>query len=176
MDVSDTCRVVLSDTVGFIAKLPHHLIEAFQATLEELEYADVLLHVIDASDPERADHIEVVNRLIEKLAKPGTPVIECYNKCDLVLPEEMPRGLDFVCVSARSGEGMDALLRKIEQTLDAGKHQAVFLLPYNMAGYVDTLHAQAKVLRCEYEAEGIRIEAIVDETLFGRLRPYMQEA
>ena len=176
LEVSDTCRVVLSDTVGFIAKLPHHLIEAFQATLEELQYADVLLHVIDASDPERDDHIEVVNRLIEKLAKPGTPVIECYNKCDLVPPEEMPRGLDFVCVSARSGEGMDALLHKIELTLDAGRRQAVFLLPYSMAGYVDTLHARAKVLRCEYEAEGIRIEAVVDETLFGRLRPYIVEA
>lgn len=174
--VSDTCKVVLSDTVGFIAKLPHHLIEAFQATLEELQYADVLLHVIDASDPERSDHIEVVNRLIEKLAKPGTPVIECYNKCDLVSPEEMPRGLDFVCVSAKSGEGMDALLQKIEKTLDAGKRRALFLLPYSMAGYVDTLHAQAKVLRCEYEAEGVRIEAVVDETLFGRLRPYVVEA
>ena len=73
-----------SDTVGFIAKLPHHLIEAFQATLEELQYADLLLHVIDASDPHREAHIEVVDRLIDKLAKPGVPVLRCYNKADLV--------------------------------------------------------------------------------------------
>ena len=75
LKVSDHLEILLSDTVGFIAKLPHHLIEAFQATLEELQYADLLLHVIDASDPHREAHIEVVDRLIEKLAKPGVPVL-----------------------------------------------------------------------------------------------------
>ena len=84
LSVSDTTDVLLSDTVGFIAKLPHHLVEAFKATLEELEYADLLLHVIDASDPERTDHVEVVDKLIAQLAKPGIPVIEAYNKADLV--------------------------------------------------------------------------------------------
>lgn len=78
--MSDHLEILLSDTVGFIAKLPHHLIEAFQATLEELQYADLLLHVIDASDPHREAHIEVVDRLIDKLAKPGVPVLRCYNK------------------------------------------------------------------------------------------------
>ena len=78
--VSDHLEVLLSDTVGFIAKLPHHLVEAFKATLEELQYADLLLHVIDASDPQREEHIAVVDRLIEQLAKPGVPVLRCYNK------------------------------------------------------------------------------------------------
>ena len=79
LKVSDHLEILLSDTVGFIAKLPHHLIEAFQATLEELQYADLLLHVIDASDPHREAHIEVVDRLIDKLAKPGVPVLRCYH-------------------------------------------------------------------------------------------------
>lgn len=84
MELSDTLTVIVSDTVGFIAKLPHHLVEAFRATLEELQYADLLVHVIDSADPERAAHIEVVNHLIAQLAKPGVPVLEVYNKADLV--------------------------------------------------------------------------------------------
>ena len=92
LKVSDTLEVVLSDTVGFIAKLPHHLVDAFRATLEELEYADLLLHVIDASDENREAHIEVVDKLIGQLAKPGTPVLRCYNKADLTDRENIPTG------------------------------------------------------------------------------------
>ena len=79
LTVSDNLDVILSDTVGFIAKLPHHLVDAFRATLEELEFADLLLHVIDASDPHLEEHIAVVDRLISQLAKPETPVLKCYN-------------------------------------------------------------------------------------------------
>ena len=175
LTVSDTCQVLLSDTVGFIAKLPHHLVEAFKATLEELEYADVLLHVIDASDPERQEHMAVVERLIEQLAKPGVPVIRCYNKCDLLAPEDLPRETGSVCISAKTGEGVDELLQKIEQELGKGLHQAVFLLPYSMAGFLDTLHQNAKVLNVSYEASGIAVEAIVDEVLYGKLSAYRKE-
>ena len=168
LTVSDTCQVLLSDTVGFIAKLPHHLVEAFKATLEELEYADVLIHVIDSSDAERQEHMAVVERLISQLAKPGVPVIRCYNKCDLLAPEDLPRETGSVCISAKTGEGVDELLQKIEQELGKGLHQAVFLLPYSMAGFLDTLHQNAKVLNVSYEASGIAVEAIVDEVLYGR--------
>ena len=175
LTVSDTCQVLLSDTVGFIAKLPHHLVEAFKATLEELEYADVLLHVIDASDPERQEHMAVVERLIEQLAKPGVPVIRCYNKCDLLPDDDLPRETGSVCISAKTGAGVDELLKKIEQELGKELHQAVFLLPYSMAGFLDTLHQNAKVLRAEYQAGGIEVEAIVDEVLLGKLSAYRKE-
>ena len=175
LTVSDTCQVLLSDTVGFIAKLPHHLVEAFKATLEELEYADVLIHVIDSSDAERQEHMAVVERLISQLAKPGVPVIRCYNKCDLLEPEDLPRETGSVCISAKTGEGVDELLQKIEQELGKGLHQAVFLLPYSMAGFLDTLHQNAKVLNVSYEASGIAVEAIVDEVLYGRLSAYRKE-
>ena len=116
--MSDHLEILLSDTVGFIAKLPHHLIEAFQATLEELQYADLLLHVIDASDPHREAHIEVVDRLIDKLAKPGVPVLRCYNKADLVGDvSNLPIGEKNIPMCARSGIGMDELLTRIEETL-----------------------------------------------------------
>jgi len=173
--VSDTQEALLSDTVGFIAKLPHNLIEAFQATLEELRYADLLVHVIDAASPEREAHIEVVNRLIAQLAGDGVPVIECYNKADLVGPDEIPRGENRVAVSAKAGTGMADLLAAIAKNLDRGMRRAVFLLPYDMAGQVDTLHSQAKVLGVEYLPEGIRIEAVADETLCGRLKKYLLE-
>ena len=172
LTVSDTLDVVLSDTVGFIAKLPHNLVEAFQATLEELQYADLLLHVIDAGDPEREKHIAVVNKLIAQLARPETPVIECYNKLDTVTEDDLPRGKNIVGISARTGAGMDGLLRAIEEALDRGLHHVTFLLPYSMAGQVDQLHSQAKVLRCDYTAEGIEIEAVCDEICYGRLRGY----
>ena len=175
LTVSDTTDVLLSDTVGFIAKLPHHLVEAFKATLEELQYADLLLHVIDASDPERPVHIDVVNKLISQLAKPGIPVIEAYNKADLVEDDDIPRGENKLGISAKTGMHMDELLQLIEKNLNKGLIKATFLLPYAMGGMVDTLHSQAKVLSTEYLAEGIQVEAICDVALYGKLRDYLAQ-
>ena len=174
LTVSDTLDVLLSDTVGFIAKLPHHLVEAFKATLEELQYADLLLHVIDCADPERDIHVQVVNRLIAQLAKPGIPVIEAYNKADLVEDDDIPRGENRIGISARTGLHMDELLQLIEKNLNKGLIKATFLLPYSMGGMVDVLHNQAKVLAMDYTGEGIQVEAICDEALYGKLRQYAQ--
>ena len=174
LTVSDNLDVILSDTVGFIAKLPHHLVNAFHATLEELEYADLLLHVIDAADPNREEHIAVVNKLIAQLAKPGTPVLRCYNKADLVSPEEIPTGEDVVAISAASGAGCDALLHAIEGALNHARHHVVMCLPYSMGGQVETLHNNARVLRVEYSADGIEMEAVLDDILYGRLRNYVK--
>ena len=173
LTVSDTLDVILSDTVGFIAKLPHHLVDAFRATLEELEYADVLLHVIDSADPNREEHIAVVEKLIRQLAKEGTPVINAYNKADLVEPTDIPIGEDVVAISARTGDNMSGLLKAIEKALDKGLHHILVCLPYNMGGMVDTLHNNAQVKSVDYTADGIEIETIVDEILYGRLRDYI---
>ncbi len=173
LKVSDNLDVVLSDTVGFIAKLPHHLVDAFRATLEELEYADLLLHVIDASDPDREAHIQVVDGLIAKLAKPGTKVLRLYNKADLVAATDIPIGEDVVRISAKHGGGMDELLRAIEKALGHSRHHVSLLLPYSMGGMVQTLHDSAKVLSLEYTGEGIEAEAILDPILYGRLRDFI---
>ena len=173
LTVSDNLDVVLSDTVGFIAKLPHHLVNAFHATLEELEYADLLLHVIDASDPNREEHIQVVNRLIAQLAKPETPVLRCYNKADLVSPADIPVGEDVVALSARSGAGCQELLQAIERALNHARHHVVMTLPYSMGGQVETLHNNARVIGVDYSAEGIVVEAVLDDILYGRLRDYV---
>ena len=173
LTVSDTLDVILSDTVGFISKLPHHLVDAFRATLEELEYADLLLHVIDASDPAREEHIAVVDRLIAKLSKPGTPVLRCYNKADLVSAEDIPMGDDVVRMSAKSGAGMDVLLQAIEKAIGKTHHHITVTLPYSMGGMVETLHNNAQVISTDYTADGIVVETIVDDILYGRLREYI---
>lgn len=174
--VSDHLEILLSDTVGFISKLPHDLIEAFQATMEELQYADLLLHIIDASDPEREAHIKVVDGLIEKLAKPGVPVLRCYNKADLLQDiTVLPIGEKNIPMCARNGIGMDELLTRIEETLLGQLHHVTLLLPYAQASVLETLHDQAQVLRTEYGAEGVEVEVVCNDELFGRYRRFLKE-
>ena len=173
LSVSDTLDVILSDTVGFISKLPHHLVDAFRATLEELEYADLLLHVIDAADPDREAHIQVVDSLIAKLAKPGTPVLQLYNKADLVSPVDIPIGEDVVAISAKKGTGTDKLLSAIEKALGHSRHHIEVLIPYSMGGTLDTLHNNAQVLGVDYTEKGILVDAVVDPILYGRLKDYI---
>ena len=173
LTVSDNLDVVLTDTVGFIAKLPHHLVDAFRATLEELEYADLLLHVIDASDENREEHIAVVDKLITQLAKPGIPVLQCYNKADLVERTDIPVGDDVVAISAATGAGMEDLLQAIEKALGHARHHVVVRLPYSMGGMVETLHNNAQVKSVDYTADGIEIETILDDILYGRLKEYV---
>ena len=173
LTVSDNLDVILSDTVGFIAKLPHHLVNAFHATLEELEYADLLLHVIDVSDPQLEAHIAVVDRLIRKLARPETPVLRCYNKADLVYSEDIPRGKNVVAISAKRGINMDGLLKAIEEALAHARHHVLVRLPYSMGGMVETLHNNAQVKSTDYTADGIEMETILDDILYGRLKEYI---
>ena len=170
LSVSDNLDVILSDTVGFIAKLPHHLVDAFRATLEELEYADLLLHVIDSADPNREEHIAVVESLIAKLAKPDTPVLRCYNKAELVDATEIPIGEDVVRMSAKTGAGMDELLQSIERALGHSRHHVLLCIPYSQGGLVDTLHKNAQVLSVDYTGAGIVVDTVLDPILYGKLR------
>ena len=111
-------EILLSDTVGFIRKLPTNLIEAFKATLEELQYADLLLHVIDVSAPDWEEQAKVTDALIRELGASATPVLRIYNKCDAIPAfAELPRTRDGVCISARTGEGVDTLLARITEEL-----------------------------------------------------------
>ncbi len=172
LQVSDTLTVLLSDTVGFISKLPHDLVAAFKATLEELEYADLLLHVIDSADPNRDDHIEVVNKLIGQLASPGVPVIEAYNKADTVPSGDIPWGGNRIAISAKTGQGLPDLLALIEQDLGRRLHHVTFRLPYTQAGQVDRLHRDAQVVQVAYTDESIDVETVCDDTVYGQLREY----
>ena len=170
--IDESTEVLLSDTVGFIRKLPTHLIEAFKATLEELSYADVLLHVIDLSNPEWEEQARVVDGLIRQLGAEQTPQVRVYNKCDRYFGI-LPHGEDVVCISAISGEGADTLLKKLSQMLDRGKRHVRLLLPYSAGGLLDTLQREAAVQYVEYTEGGIEVEAVVQPELFGHVRQFI---
>ena len=172
LEISDTCTVLLSDTVGFIRKLPHHLVEAFKATLEELSYADLLLHVIDTSNPEWREQAEVVEKLICELGAEHTPRIDVFNKIDRCPSEILPHGEDIVSISARTGQGLDQLLHMIGDRLDTGAQRVVLHIPYDKGGLVDMLHREAKVERVDY-GETIEVEAICTPIQLGRLKDYI---
>jgi len=174
LELSDTCTVLISDTVGFISKLPHQLVEAFKATLEELEYADLLLHIIDASNPEWREQAEVVERLITELGAWETPRVDVFNKADLLGEDILPRGEDMATISAKTGEGLDALLDKLRSRLDQGAHQVRLSIPYDQGGLVDLLYREAKVEKVEY-AGTIEVEAVCTPKLLGRVKDYVTE-
>ena len=150
--VSDTLEVVISDTVGFIRKLPHQLVDAFKATLEELEYADMLLHVIDISNPEWQEQARIVEDLIRELGAEKTPCLRVYNKSDLFWGDIRPHGEDTVNISAKTGEGLPELLRAIDRTLDKGTRRVTIHLPYDKAGLLDVLYRDARVESVDYAA------------------------
>ena len=173
LTVSDTLDVVISDTVGFIRKLPHQLIDAFNATLEELEYADLLLHVIDISNPEWIAQAEVVDQLIHDLGAEGIPCIRVYNKSDLFYGDIRPHGERAVNLSARTGEGLDELLRAIDAELDKGTRRVTIHLPYDKGGWLDSLYREAKVESVEY-GETIDIVAVCTPRVLGRVKDYVE--
>ena len=172
--ISDTCTALISDTVGFISKLPHQLVDAFKATLEELTFADLLLHVIDASDPNWREQAAVVDRLIQELGAAETPRLEVFNKCDKFVGDILPHGEDMVSVSAKTGAGLDALLAAIGRRLDAGARRVELRLPYGKGGLLDQLYRETKVEKVEY-GEAIRVTAVCTPRTLGQLADYLAE-
>ena len=171
--VSDTLDVVISDTVGFIRKLPHQLVEAFKATLEELEYADLLLHVIDASHPQWEQQQRIVDELIRELGAEHIPCIRVYNKCDLALPFTRPDRGDAVSISARTGEGIDELLRRIDEKLDKGTRRVTIHLPYDKTGLMDALYRDGKVESVAYN-DTVDVVAVCPPRLLGQVKEYIE--
>ena len=173
LTVSDTLDVVISDTVGFIRKLPHQLVEAFKATLEELEYADLLLHVIDLSNPQWAQQAQVVDDLIRELKADHIPCLRVYNKCDLAFSGALPREKDSVYISAKTGEGIKRLLQAVDEKLDKGTRRVTIHLPYDKAGLLDGLYREAKVENVEY-GETVDIRAVCTPRIMGQLKDYIE--
>ncbi len=174
LEISDTCTILISDTVGFIRKLPHHLVNAFKATLEELSYADLLLHVIDASNPEWREQALVVDRLIQELGAEQTPRIEVFNKSDVYAGDIKPHGEDIISISAKTGEGLDELLSMIGKRLDGGYHKVQLHIPYENGSVLDMLYREAKVEQVVYE-ETIEVKAICTEKVLGQVKKYLVE-
>ena len=173
LTVSDTLDVVISDTVGFIRKLPHQLVEAFKATLEELEYADLLLHVIDVSNPEWREQAHIVDELIRELGAEQIPCIRVYNKCDVAFTAQQEREADAVYISAKTGEGIPALLSAVDKKLDKGTKRVVIHLPYDKTGLLDGLYREAKVENVAY-GETVDVTAVCTPRIMGQLKDYIE--
>ena len=172
LTVSDTLDVVISDTVGFIRKLPHQLVEAFKATLEELEYADLLLHVIDVSNPEWEEQARIVDDLIRELGADDIPCIRVYNKCDVAFGFQRKEE-DAVTLSARTGEGVTDLLAAIDKKLDKGTKRVTLHLPYDKAGALDALYREAKVESVEYGGT-VDVVAVCTPRIIGQLHQFIE--
>ncbi len=173
LTVSDTLDVVISDTVGFIRKLPHQLVEAFKATLEELEYADLLLHVIDASNPLWRQQAQIVESLIHELKADQIPCIRVYNKCDLAFSGDFAKEEDSVSISAKTGEGIDKLMALIDSKLDKGTRRVTLHLPYDKTGLLDSIYREGKVESVEYGAT-VDVVAVCTPRLLGQLKDYIE--
>ena len=163
LTVSDTLDVVISDTVGFIRKLPHQLVE----------YADLLLHVIDLSNPQWAQQAQVVDDLIRELKADHIPCLRVYNKCDLAFSGALPREKDSVYISAKTGEGIKRLLQAVDEKLDKGTRRVTIHLPYDKAGLLDGLYREAKVENVEY-GETVDVTAVCTPRIMGQLKDYIE--
>ncbi|MBS6194716.1 MAG: GTPase HflX [Clostridiales bacterium] len=164
LDLPGKQQILLTDTVGFIRKLPHHLIEAFKSTLEEAKYADIILHVVDASNPQKEEHMHVVYDTLRQLGVSDKKVITLFNKQDLCLDKEQLRDFqaDHVLeISARTGEGLEELKEVLEQTLQEGQVYIERIYPYDQAGLIAVIRKHGQVIQEEYQPEGISVKAYV---------------
>ena len=172
--------VLLTDTVGFINKLPHHLVKAFKSTLDEAVFADILMIIIDASDKEYASQLEVTDKLLSELGASDKPTVYVFNKCDRQA-EELPTAgnnaerENVLYISAKTGEGVDDLVSRLEEIVLSGKKRTVFIIPYSEQGALDQLYKLASVEEVDYGAEGTIVTAMADARARGTLRKYLAE-
>ena len=166
--------VMLIDTVGLVRRLPHHLVKAFRSTLEEAATADIILNVCDASSEEALLHLEVTRDLLESLGCSDTPIITVFNKSDLVEDNSfIPNVSNAVHISAKKGEGIEELLTAIEDNLPIRVKRVKLLLPFDKVGLSAEIRKNGTLISEEYTAEGLAVEGIVDEVLYGKVREYV---
>ena len=169
--------ILLTDTVGFINKLPHHLVSAFHSTLEEAAMADILLIIIDASDTRFAEQLRVTEELLVELGAGGKPTLYVFNKCDRGFAELREIGKsaedeNIVYISALTGQGMDSLISKLEAIVTDGKRRVTYFIPNAEAGALNTLYRVATVEDVQYGADGITAVALADAKARGMMKKY----
>ena len=174
LELPDGRSIMLVDTVGFVRRLPHHLVEAFKSTLEETVQADLLLNVCDISSGEADSQTEVTRTLLESLGADKTPMLNVLNKCDLIEGERPICTADCVMVSAKTGEGVDEMLEKISKMLVPTQIRMTVLIPYSEGGLLGEIRAFGKVFSEEFTPEGTLVDVLVDMKLLPRAQKYRQ--
>lgn len=175
LEIGESESVLLTDTVGFIRRLPHHLIKAFRSTLEEAALADILLVLVDATDDEGVEHLAVTENLLSELGAGGKPTLYVYNKCDRLpeFPDNESAPENTVFISAHDGRGVDVLLSRLLAIVLAGKRRVELLFPYAEQGRVSSLYSHGNVEEVNYEADGVRVIAVLDAKGLGIYRAYL---
>jgi len=177
-------KILLTDTVGFIRNLPHHLIKAFRSTLEEVKYADILLVVVDASDPECIAQVQVTTELLAELDAGSKPTLFAFNKCDAGLaPEPMLQlrhsaygeNRDMVFISARTGAGFGQLVEKLEAMAGAGKKRVHLFIPPEEGAVTGLIYQLGDDVEMDYQEDGIYATVTADEKLLGKIRKYITD-
>ena len=177
-------KLLLTDTVGFIRNLPHHLIKAFKSTLDEAVYSDLLLIVIDSSDPEFIAQTQVTSELLEELGAAGKPTIYVFNKCDicadrdaLIHMKSLAAGTntDVVFISAVTGAGCDTLVSTIERIAANGKHRVTLKIPPSDGAVTGLLYKDADDVEMDYQEDGILVRCVVDDKLYAKIKKYIVE-
>ena len=169
--------ILLTDTVGFIKKLPHHLVSAFHSTLEEATEADILLIIIDASDPAYAEQIDVTENLLQELGAGGKPTLYVFNKCDRGFADIQRIGAaseedNTVYISALTGQGVAQLVSKLETIVTDGKRRVTYFIPNSDGGALNTLYRVATVESVDYGADGMTAVALADAKARGQMKKY----
>ncbi len=180
VDLPSRLGIILSDTVGFVRKLPHDIVAAFRATLEEVRAADLLLHVIDIGSPNWRDQAQAVNEVLVELGVQNTPTIEVYNKLDLLGVEARAEagrivGERGVLVSARERSGLSSLIDRITKALESFSIEVELKIPYRRAALISRLHSEGKINSESYESDGVRIEAVLPQSTARSLRRFLVE-
>ncbi len=177
-------KLLLTDTVGFIRNLPHHLIKAFKSTLDEAVYSDILLIVIDSSDPEFISQTEVTTNLLEELGAAGKPTIYVFNKCDICADRDAlihmkalasDNNTEVVFISAKTGAGCDALVEKIEKISAFGKHRVTLMIPPEDGAVTGIIYKEADDVEMDYREDGIWCRCVADEKLYAKIKKYIIE-
>ncbi len=161
-------QVLLTDTVGFIRKLPHHLVDAFRSTLEEARYADVIIHVVDASNPQWQTQLEVVYQTLRELGVTDKPILTLFNKCDKLKGDEVffdPHADRTLRISAKTGQGLDEFLNALTEKLREDKEFFCETFSYERAGEIQRIRKYGELVKEEYRDDGIYVEAYVPKNL-----------
>lgn len=172
LELSGKQKIYLTDTVGFIRKLPHHLIEAFKSTLEEAKYADFIIHVVDASNPQRDEQMYVVYETLKELGVGDKKIVTLFNKQDKLLDEEIFRDFkaDYVLkISAKTGQGLEELKQVLEKILTENQIYVEWLFSYQDAGKLQLIRKYGQLIEEEYTPEGIAVKARVPADVYGKV-------
>lgn len=172
LELSGRQQILVTDTVGFIRKLPHHLIEAFKSTLEEAKYADIIIHVVDASNPQKEKQMHVVYETLKDLGVKDQPILTLFNKQDRIENPEILKDMKAdktLKISAKTGQGLDDLKDELEKILRARSILLERVFPYEKAGLIQIVRAKGQLLEEEYRGDGIYVKAFVPTEIYGKV-------